>query len=322
MPSQTLKPNNKQVSEELEPNDQQALEQIANNSIPNTRELQKLRKELIGKQSSYEKHMQQHYPKHWETPRIVRLSIEDQLKIANLSIPLSFPSLDWGYENINVSAIDTNFYRFQGNRTALHLTTEQGLNKLLQIFTQNQIPIKNEKACGPILDSERTSLPAISVPHSWYVDNYDPHEDLFQHQFVVYDGQYQEEILAYPYIYKKETTRQQNTSEDPILDEIRNNIQFRKKITTHTEYKTDAYFANPFAHSHNANPAKQVRKSIEGQLQSRFAQDLKPTPLKKREFAIMTSKIEYNATLGGKVTLLRVDDPITIFRPDWIQHDS
>lgn len=181
--------------------DDELISRLQWRDIPDTRRIQQERIQSIGEESQHERQMRLYEEqsstgrdRRYSTAKRLVLLPEDQLReVYSLAIPLAVPLCDFSvspdhFHNRWVNAI------FQ--KGAMHLTTQAGLERLLEIFNRYRIPIKDEPEYGPKCECEKESSRGKVVPHSWFVDIYDPDERLFEHQFVVYE---QRVFLLPPY---------------------------------------------------------------------------------------------------------------------------
>ena len=291
----------------------QILERLVCNDIPETRELQELRFQSVGKSTSYEEHMKKYYAKAWEKSHtLFRIPNQDLMKVYSLAIPLTFPSSDHTPFD-KVHSIKTDYFRWQGRsfgKGAMHLTTEKALNELISIFVKHNIPIKQEPAYGNIFDISREDEPGIVVPHSWYVDGYDPHQCLFEHQFVVC----KQEVFGAPYYYLKEETIRKET-EEPGYD--KGNLTFSFERKTKREFDCRATFFNP---NHQGQPPFYLPKHLE-KLRKNNAERIKEwfQREKSNNFGIKKRSKEDSVLEDSSITLLKIGNPIKIFDPKWIE---
>jgi hypothetical protein len=272
--------------------------------IPDTRKLQEIRLNSIGKTSTSEEFMKKHYPDKYNIPRILTMPEEELKQVYSLAIPLTFPMLDpIGYGN----GCETHFFRWAGRfngEGALHLTTEKNLNKLIKLFSKNNINIKLEESFGRILDAGRADPPGIVVPHSWKVEHYDPYQGFFNHQFIAFE----ERINACPYYtLEKETShtsKEEHGYENSSIS-LHNKIKKETKISCCTAFYTPKYF----------NPEEflpKLLKKYETNLNLNHSNYIESRSDKSKEKEISHSL---------ELKLLSVGQPVEIYNPNWIDKD-
>ncbi|MCX6750484.1 MAG: hypothetical protein NTZ83_03430 [Candidatus Pacearchaeota archaeon] len=264
-------------------------------NIPDTRKLQEIRLNSIGKISGDEEIMKEHYPEEYNIPRIITMSEEEVREVYSLALPLTFPLCDpFGYGN----GCEIHFFRWYGNHDgAIHLTTQKNLNRLIKLFSKNNINIQVEESFGRILDAGRADPPGIVVPHSWYREGYDVGKFLLKHQFVVFD----ESINACPYFYiKKEISHSQEedkykTSSITITNKTKKSIELN---CSGTFYMPKYYKPEDFL--------PELLKKYEG--------NLKKGHSNWRESQKKDKEISHSLELK----LLSIGNPIEIYNPNWL----
>lgn len=283
----------------MEPKDKEILEKMVCSAIPNTRKLQRIRIKHLGCNYFGEEHMKKYDVKNYASPkRIVQLPADDLKRIYELSVPLSLSFGDFFRDE----GIELFFHRWRkgcsddfGGYGAMHLTTYKNFNVLLEIFNDHALPAKFEKACAKITDEEKQSRKAVSVPHHWYVDNYDPHEEVVYHQFVVCD----EKVLGIPYYYVEEIKTKEEECEDR-----RSWFTYSQEEKLLKEFDCRAFFTSSDLSDYSA-----VEQYINKKLKER-ADDIKKG---------FSSKGEARQLISSSVRLLKIGEPVMIYDPEWVR---
>jgi hypothetical protein len=283
----------------MEPKDKEILEKMVCSAIPNTRELQRIRIKHLGFNYSGEEHMRKYYSEKYASPkRIVQLPADDLKMIYELVIPLSFSNGDFFRDE----GVELHFPRWNkgwsndwGGYGAMHLTTKKNFNVLLAIFNNHTLPMKFEKACEKITDEEKQNREAVSVPHHWYVNNYDPHEEVVYHQFVVCN----EKILGVPYYSVDEI----KTKEEEC-DDRRWGFTYSREEMLKKEFDCRAFFT-----SSDLSDYSVVKQYISKKLKER-ADDIKKG---------FSSKGEARQLISSSVRLLKIGEPVMIYDPEWVR---
>jgi len=264
--------------------------------IPDTKRLQEIRLNSIGKISEDEKFMKEHYLDKYKLPRIILMPEEEIKQVYSLAIPLSFPMLDpISYGN----GCETFFFRWTNNNGAMHLTTDKNMNELIKLFSKNNIPIKIQDSFGSLLDMGRTNHPGITVPHSWRVEHYDSYQGLFEHQFLVFD----ESINACPYFYlEKEASHSQEE------DKYKNSsITLTSKTKKSIKLDCRATFYMP-KYFKPEDFLPELLKKYENNLEIRHSN--------WRESQKENKEISHSLELK----LLHIGSPIEIYNPNWLDN--
>jgi hypothetical protein len=279
--------------------EKEALERLVCCDIPNTKEMQRIQVKYLGGRYEGEEQMKKYYHKKWASPRrIVQLPKDDLKTIYELVIPLSFSQGDFN----RCEGIELSFPRWKkgssddfGSYGAMHLTTQKNFDMLIEIFNKHHLPVKFEHPCEKVLDGEKQKRKAVSVPHHWYVDNWDPFEDVVYHQFVVCE----EEVLAIPYYFVREEKLKEEECENH-----KSWIVFSQKDTLRKEFQCEAFFTSPAA-SGDLVPEKYITKR-----------------LKEIDNGIKDSFSSPNKNLqlvSSSVRLLKIGAPVVIYDPEWIR---
>ena len=286
------------VGLKLKLNDKEALKNLVCEDIPDVRKMQRMRLDSIGYLSSGEQYMEKYYrqDKFEKTPRLIRIPSEELREVYSLALPLTFPMLD----QIKGGGFGPSYSRWQhngGGGGAMHLTTKRGLSRLLGIFAKNNLPVKEESAFGPVFDFLKDNRKWSIVPHSWYVDTYDPYENLFTHQFVACE----QKVIGIPYYYVEKITRREE-SRNKFLTQA--DSSFTDETTKDVNYHAEAVFVN----SEQAF-VKQYKERILGMLRSWNQR-------KTKEFNKIskTHHTEYSS-----IRLLNIGEPVLIYDPEWIK---
>jgi len=263
--------------------------------IPDTRKLQEIRLNSIGKISSSEEFMKKHYPDKYNIPRIVMMPEEEIRQVYSLAIPLNFPMLDpISYGN----GCKTDFFRWGSSDGAMHLTTDRNMNELIKLFSKNNIHIKINNAFGSVLDMGRTATPGITVPHSWRVEHYDPYQGFFEHQFVVFD----KPINACPYFYtKKEISHTQEEDKyEKVSITLTNKIEKSVELKCHATFYISEYFKP---------------EDFLPELLKKYENNLKINHSSWRE----SQKEDKETFHSIELKLLSIGEPVEIYNPKWIE---
>ena len=260
--------------------------------IPDTLNLQRLCLASIGQENGCEQFIQNHYKERGDTPRLFRIPSEQLSLVYRLSIPLSL--------HVNIShSYETKFRRWESSfpNGTMHLTTREGLNRILEISVKNGISLDLENAYGKIFDVERERRSGLSAPHSWSeTKEYRPpfQKDLLMHQFVVCE----EKVIGIPYYTKESEVVLEKR--DICLEDC---YDLTEEETRKTEFRLDAMFSSP---NHRGDIV---------------AEKYLPEMLKERE----KNKIEnWDEEREGKklisyqIELLRIRGPVLIYDPTWV----
>jgi len=279
--------------------DKDILERLVCCDIPNTKEMQRIRVKYLGSSYDGEEHMKKYYPKKWASPRrIVQLPADDLKKIYESVIPLSFSQGDF-YRDEGIELFFSRWNRGSsddfGSYGAMHLTTKKNLDVLIEIFNKHDLTVKFERPCGKVLDGEKQERKAVSVPHHWYVDNWDPFECIVYHQFVVCE----EEVLAVPYYFVEEMKLKEEEYKDH-----KSWIIFSQKDTLNKEFQCRAFFTSRGA-SGDLMPEKYINKKLKEK-----ADDIKES---------FSSPNQNQQLLLSSVRLLKIGEPVVIYNPEWIR---
>lgn len=274
--------------------DQELIARLKWEDIPDTRQIQKERIESIGVTNQYEKSMQRfelEYPRDTRfsaTKRLVLLPEEQLREVYSLAIPLAVPLGDF--------SVKTNPYHrwTNGNsqKGAMHLTTPQGLERLLDIFRNNEITVKEEKMYGTLCDADANEMPKVGVvvPHSWFIAPLGDGEALFEHQFVV--AEYK--VFVIPYVNIRGETVVARKRE-PILGSI-----FKEENTT-THYRRFEATGIPFCETHLPLAETAIRETY-----ARRDKDA----LGERDDA---------RVIEAQTFIAKIEKPVLIYDPAWIK---
>lgn len=284
----------------VEKDDEEIINSLECDDIPNTRVLQEMRLKSVGKQTGHEEHIQKYYSEElkerlMKVPRIVILPIAEQTQIYSLAIPLSFPLCD--FTGRDKEKIKTYFHRWTSwdcQVGAMHLTTQKGLEGLVKIFSKNFLSIKPEPAYGPIfgVSWQRDNLQAgLSVPHSWYVDTYDPGESLMRHQFVICE----QDVIGIPYFFTIEQILEARE------EQIGYNNTFIKRSHSQTRVKEAHCWATFYSSLHARKPQDYLQELLDERAKEEIGE----------------------GTFQGRVIssswrTIRFGEPVTIYDPKWI----
>jgi hypothetical protein len=269
--------------------------------IPDTKRLQQIRLNSFGKVSGDEEFIKEHYPEKYKLPRIVSMPEEEIKQVYSLAIPLTFPLGDpISYGN----GCYTFYFRWTSGdcqKGAMHLTTGKNMNKLINLFSRNNINIKAENSFGKLLDmdilKDWTSA-GISVPHSWHVDNYDPHQELFEHQFVVFENK----IHACPYFYSEKKishTQEEDNRNSSII------------ITDNIEKSIELCCRGTFYIPEYQNPEEYLPELLK-----KYEENLKESHSNWRVSQSKDKEISNSLELR----LLNIGNPIEIYNPGWLNN--
>jgi len=288
--------------------EEKIIEKLASNPydrIPDTRKLQQLRIDSIGQENGYEEHIRKRMnDKMRKFPRIILLSEKEQQTIYSLAIPLAFPPHDLASQK----DIKSKYYRFQGDSIAMgamHVTTERNLEQLMKLFFTHNISMRLEEAYGEIFNGDRVNRPAITVPHSWYIDTYDPDERPLQHQFVTCE----QDIIAIPYVFLEElsfsnsTEKTEDNSKGNYLHET---LQFASTgNATIRRFESEAVFSST---PHKMNVEEYLSKSLGEKAKQKIG---------KSENHNRLDWIIKSATAKP----VFIGNPIQVYDPNWIEKD-
>ena len=284
-------------------NEQEILEALVCNEIPDTRAMQACRLKAAGALSFTEKYMQKNHPAAWEKANIIaKIPKRHQRQVFKLSIPLAYPSGDYPKRGFDPDekTPKTDYYRWKSHCMgdgAMHVTTENNLNRILGIFVRNKLPVKLETAYGMLLDNQRERDAAITVPFSWKVDTYDPCELLLYHQYVAFN----KKIVGIPYWWKSEWTVKEEKKGDSYNS---SRAHFSSTTTTRVNYNCNAAFFSPDHYGYSANPKKLLQDSLD-----RTDRDKKEGWDEERQGELISSKSK----------LLKVGEPVLIYDPEWVE---
>ncbi|MBN1793108.1 hypothetical protein JW826_05485 [Candidatus Woesearchaeota archaeon] len=283
-------------------NEAEVLETLVCEDIPDTRAMQAYRLKAAGIPSSNEEYMQKHYPAAWKQAKTIsRMPAHHQKQVFKMSIPLAFPSGDYPLTGFDPDEKPpkTDHHRWQSNFMsdgAMHVTTENNLNKILKIFVKNDLPIRLRPAYGKLLDNQRELDSGIVVPYGWRVDTYDPCQLPSYHQYVVFNRN----LFAAPYWWRHIWTIRTEKKDDPYNKSA---LHFTMETTTHVKYCCDALFF-----STDYPGSGPLEKFLQERCESEDQRDLD----------------ESRESRHGKLTsterrVLKVGEPILIYDPEWIE---
>ncbi len=283
-------------------------------SIPDARKLQEVRLRNVGKLSPYEKFAKDHYRKSWETmPRIARITPEDQKKIYSLSIPLSFPILDWAEE---IEYRDTDFSHWRGEDWgAINLTNSESFKGLIKILSHYEIPMDLGILHKKIFDMDSSTRFAIMIPQSFREFHYGPpksESSTYIFQLVILD----EDLTALPYCTLEELTLSSfnNKTEEKFSEDWARNFG-----PSYFDFRSNGAAKIREFHLATAFFSKEHREK---------PQDYLPRFLKKKAEEKIGNTIYINTgKLEGldwkieksKFKILKFGDPVTIYDPSWIK---
>ena len=248
--------------------------------IPDGRELQRKRIDLIGK--AQEGRAYAISPQEAKkTKRIFTLTKEKLLKIYHKVIPLSLDLEDY----------DSYFFRW-GKNGAVHLTTDEKLNELEGVLRDNDIPREYTRG-DKLFDGSEEPTPGIIVPYRWSRNG-----ALIVHKFLVCEDRLQ----AFPYWYLEETvTKEKEFSKEDNI------VRDRFEIRSITERKRVYHSSAMFCKSGEANEALWPRNYL-------------PKMLAKREIKYRKNwdKSRDPKLARIKFRLLGTDRSVTVYDPKWI----
>lgn len=286
------------------------IKRLKHPSIPDVRKLQEIRLNSIGKTSGDEVLIKTHYPKEYNIPRIITMPEEELRQVYSLALPLTFPLCDpFGYGCYS-DGCKTDFFRWQGNNGALHLTTQKNLNKLIKLFSKNNVDIQVEECFGHLLDVGRRDPPGIVVPHSWYKEGYDAGKSLLEHQFVVF-----EDIIhacSY-YTLKKEDSRtnKEEYGYENLSISLEGKLEKKREISCHIAYYTPRYFKPETF-------LPELIKNYEDNLRINHENDKNPPKIPWKPEKPPKEKETFYSL---EYSLLGIGKSVELYNPSWIDKD-
>ena len=281
----------------MEVPENEILEKLVCRDIPDTMALQQMRLKLIGGGNESENFIKEHYPEKWKIPRVAVMPLEHQKKVYSLSVPLTF---GFGEPSVRDDReIQVYFSRWRSGmcgKGALHLTTEENLNMILEIFVKNSLPIKLENSYGSIFGADKMRghyTPAIAVPFCWYVDTCDPSESLIHHQFAVC----KQKVVGTPFYFLEETVVKEEEHKQILSD----HLDLSLKRTHRRNSSCSGVFTSP-EHCHDLQPDKLIPEILAEKKQRRAA----------------NQNPKHGELESAEIKLLRIGEPVLVYDPAWV----
>jgi len=296
----------------MELTQQQILDLLKDTDTPDTRALQKIRIENIGKATIYgEQYTEKEANK--TPPRIVALRPDEQAKVYSLAIPFSFPSCDPTGSNSGINRYFNRWTSTSHNRSAMHLTTQEDLNKLIEIFAGNKIPIKVSKPCGPIRGYNRSSAegdwdnpPGIEVPHSW-----DELNRMFYHQFIPWSNF---PLVAIPFWGVETLDIEGQMPHDLPKPPYLSHYPLIETGTLSFQATMNRYFVK----TEVCSPAQLKNTPIKEALEKRLGEDMQRLIGKEQYFKGERDSIGGGIVKKASARIIKIGDKLELYDPSWI----
>ena len=303
---------------------EKVLDELKRISIPNTRELQQLRISsagLIGPDGR--KTSDNQIKEKDEKPRFVLFPEDEQKRVYSVSIPFSFPDGDWLTrmedpqcplptslpEEMQVLQSRRMWFEKWGSgsfSSGLNITTKQGLEELIRIFSRNNLPFELGNFHKELFYSSGTSNPSLRIPYALDGGNH-----LMDLEFITFDY-----ILeACTYIVLEETKGIHN--EEEISNLLDNDFRPNHKIFTKASFLTtrDVYcditvFCSERGVEH---PEYYLQERLDKEMKQRLTESAE-----ERELYPGNLERENGRIISARASVLYIGEPAVVYDPSWI----